>query len=394
MCEMAMDALKHIIGNVPYWLDRLEELSGQIEKRQLELAAIATSTEPRPPGPRSLRNKGSTESLKPANDGPSMIPDTEAASPAPRRPMSGGPQGVTQPPPEGPADTAAAGPPGGRLGDGATAKKRQRSASTFAVDDAPHVFRTRKMIIVYYDSYVQRFFDDLVRFISSSRNMMRKAKMAARVAQIKKMAEMDMSSTDGRDDDGESLPSLRYLSSRRMRPGRAGPGSLGGEEQPDAYSHLDKGLEFIQCTCEHGAHQFLRDADCKDEIAKIGMKLRDVLDMAQKEMDRVLAEEPELARETSEVDRTKSCRPISVRRELSAQHKEGLVTSENASSKLDAATSARSQSSFIQPATKPLATIELEPDEGIDVELEMPKLQYRSTRHLRAPRVHYVSNCT
>ena len=35
---MAMDALKNITTNVPDWLQRLGELSGTIDQRQLELA--------------------------------------------------------------------------------------------------------------------------------------------------------------------------------------------------------------------------------------------------------------------------------------------------------------------------------------------------------------------
>ena len=46
------------------------------------------------------------------------------------------------------------------------------------------------MIIVYYDSAVQTAFEDLVKFVSGSRNSMRKGKMAAKMAEMKRAAEL------------------------------------------------------------------------------------------------------------------------------------------------------------------------------------------------------------
>ncbi len=88
------------------------------------------------------------------------------------------------------------------------------------------------MIIVYYDSYVETFFEELIKFVSGSRNFMRKAKMAAKVAQIKRMAEREL--TDGGDGGEPSYPNNplpvatgdemsdpsppRYVSTRQLRP--------------------------------------------------------------------------------------------------------------------------------------------------------------------------------
>ncbi|KAM0360228.1 hypothetical protein ACHAO7_012142, partial [Fusarium culmorum] len=66
---MAMNALKNLVNNVPDWLQRLDDLSGQIDRRQAELAAVAAA-EGKSPKAKSLRNKGSTESLKPKDDPP------------------------------------------------------------------------------------------------------------------------------------------------------------------------------------------------------------------------------------------------------------------------------------------------------------------------------------
>ncbi|RYC78991.1 hypothetical protein BFJ63_vAg18129 [Fusarium oxysporum f. sp. narcissi] len=66
---MAMDALKNLVNNVPDWLQRLDDLSGQIDRRQAELAAVAAA-EGKSAQTKSLRNKGSTESLKPKDEPP------------------------------------------------------------------------------------------------------------------------------------------------------------------------------------------------------------------------------------------------------------------------------------------------------------------------------------
>lgn len=390
-----MDALKNLTNNIPDWQRRLEELSGQVERRQAELAAVAAT------GPnaeaRSLRNKGSTESLKPKDDGPSFVAEPiEHAAPLVEEPNAPFAKPSTPP-----GDSQTRQPPASNTGSvspsalhktrelGAAAhsraraqvKRRQRSSSVISGDGIVPAYRTRSMIIVYYDSYVQSFFDDLVRFVSSSRNLMRKAKMAAKVAQIKRMAELEAPDEDATSGDEAALPSLRYMSTRRFgpmsKPGFVPPG--GRDQPPDVYDNLDKALEFVQGTCEHGAHQFLRDADCNDEIRKIQKRIADVLDLATKETERVLREEPELAKESGDMGKVRTRRPISMRRDLSASPKDGA---KDELLKLEAATIEPKDSSIVLSTDSLEVDTSMEVDEGIAVEL--PKLQYRSTRYMRS----------
>ncbi|RKK83292.1 hypothetical protein BFJ68_g17463 [Fusarium oxysporum] len=372
--DMAMDALKNLVNNVPDWLQRLDDLSGQIDRRQAELAAVAAA-EGNSAETKSLRNKGSTESLKPKDDPP--IDHAEA-------PANGGiiedgaGENTAQTPvkPEGPKVYT---PSPASIHQQqeiiqaarAQARKKPKSPSVMSNKDAPAAYRTRSMVIVYYDSYVQSFFDDLVRFVSSSRNLMRKAKMAARVAQIKKLAEQDVSE-DGSNDD--ALPSLRYMSSRRFGPmSISRPGA--GDQPPDVYDKLDKGLEFVQSMCEHGAHQFLRDGDCNDEISKVQKRLTEVLEMAKTEMERVEREEPELAKETGEMGKVRTRRPISMRRDMASP-------SNKEENKLEAADHMKPIE--VDPKYEREELNIMEADEGIDVEMELPKLQYLSTRAMRS----------
>jgi hypothetical protein len=203
------------------------------------------------------------------------------------------------------------------------------------------------MIIVYYDSAVQTAFEDLVKFVSGSRNAMRKGKMAAKMAEMRRAAELEVDADDDDDDDDDdglgamlkknrsllaaqenvasngqgqsstpgsigaaesdgreelALPKLKYVSTRQMGPLRdfshraevSGGGlslgllkgyrSAGMNTKPDIFDELDKGLEWCQGQCEHAAHQFLRDGDCSTEIANIKRKLEEVRISAEKEM--------------------------------------------------------------------------------------------------------------
>lgn len=214
-----MEALGHLRSNIPVWLKRLDELNGQIEQRQVELAQLtepANSNNPTgrtsPPAARSIRNKGSTESLRP-HDEPEAHPreSTPQPEPAPEATDAAG----DQQPPTSLADPASPSAlqrqtnlvrAAGQARARATLRKRQRTDSMISAEGFVPKYRTRSMIIVYYDSYVQSFFEELVKFVSASRNMMRKAKMAAKVAQIRRLAELEMPD-EPEDDNATVVPS-------------------------------------------------------------------------------------------------------------------------------------------------------------------------------------------
>lgn len=431
-----MEALKNLITNVPDWLKKLDELNGQIEQRQIELAKLTGENKARSPGTascrtKSVRNKGSTESLRP-RDEPEAHPhdpvaqsDADNAAEAAAAAAAGAAAAkasTEQPSPPSPSESqspsalqrqASQMRAAGQARARATLRKRQRTDSVISAEGAAPKYRTRSMIIVYYDSYVQMFFEELVKFVSAGRNMMRKAKMAAKVAQIKRLAELESPN----DDDnapiavGTSLengqiavgptaaskpedeePPLLYVSTRRMGAGprttrnmysRAGGGarmSRGGPAHvlgpdgkpapPDVFDELDKGLEYVQSMCEHGAHQFLRDGDCGEEVANIKRRLAETKELADKEMARVEREDPAALLKLGEDDETKgrSYRPQSMRRDLNKP--------------------AGAASPAPAPAVSALAAASgpLEVDEGVeDMEVDgtVPKLVWRSTRAMR-----------
>lgn len=372
---MGIDSLRSLIANVPDWLRRLDELNGQIEQRQLDLAKYEESQQPKTTATRSLRRTNSTESLKPKDDGaafPSPDPHTDATPPLDLQNIAQS-QGGDQPQQNG---TAKGGSPkstsstiqrqtkeaitAAQRRARAVVRKRQKTDSVISMEDGTIKYRSRIMIIVYYDSYVQSFFEELVKFVSASRNLMRKAKMAAKVAEIKRLAELEMPDDDEDDGGGfrpgdgmiaadprftrpreEGMDELRprYPTTQQMglmsrnlppsvlrrqipRPGMAGASSLSGglgmfNEKGDIYDDLDKGLDFVQSMCEKAAHQFLRDGDCADEVEKIKDRLSKTKELADNEMERINKEDPK-ALEEPEPTKIRSYRPTSMRRDTGA----------------------------------------------------------------------------
>lgn len=233
-------------------------------------------------------------------------------------------------------------------------------------------YRTRSMIIVYYDSAVQTAFEELVKFVSGSRNAMRKGKMAAKMAEMRRAAELEVEADEEAEEQltgggtlmaaekkvsvgkaGESLvpeaaqdsddadmpmPKLRYVSTRNMGPSRdysradnigstLSVGLLRGYRRggdgsaPDIFDDLDKGLEWCQSQCEYAAHQFLRDGECSQEIENIKRKLAEVKDKAQKEVDRLKKEEAEaplkpVRKAFSEKGKSRELKSVQMRKDL------------------------------------------------------------------------------
>ncbi|KAI0390975.1 hypothetical protein F5Y17DRAFT_34783 [Xylariaceae sp. FL0594] len=379
---MATEVLESVISNVPDWLRRLGDLNGEIEQRQRDLAIeqqqqdLAKLSEEQPgslpiPSARSIRRRGSTETLRPKDgiasvtDGaklstPDLAATTEPTSteptpdPTPNPIISTDrlemPNGTSQPdgsrPPSPPAGNSKAMsvvrqpnelPYSAQRRARATVRKRQKTESMMTSEEATRPkYRTRVMVVVYYDSYVQSVFEELVKFVSSQRNLIRKAKMAEKVAQIRRLAELEMPEGDDDDDNNNNNSELKtnggLMATRPLAPGSitALGGPEGGRPQyygarpsgsrssaaalqlmptrsmrtsalngglglfngkADIWDELDKGLEFVQSMCEHAAHQFLRDGDCSVEVEKIKTRLAKVKESATDEKQRMASKQ-------------------------------------------------------------------------------------------------------
>ncbi|KAI0175952.1 hypothetical protein GGR52DRAFT_538786 [Hypoxylon sp. FL1284] len=359
---MTIDCLKALITNVPDWLKRLDELNGQIDQRQQELAMLPENQVQS--SARSMRNVGSTESLKPRDEGPTIPEQVHASTSSPparnTTTQQGGADAPASPVSESKSKTMLQHQTNevkamAQRRARATIRRKQKTDSMISNENTVQRYRSRNMIIVYYDSYVQSFFEELVRFVSLQRNSIRKAKTAAKVARIKRLAELEipdedededasggsdeLQPRDGRTaadanakatqpaDGGPEALKLRFLSTRQlgprniaasrlqMRGTRTGlSGGLGSfQDKGDIWEELDDGLGFVQGMCEHGAHQFLRDGDCSDEIEKIKTRLAQTREMADKELARMAAENPG-GEAPAEPVQSRSYRPTTMRR--------------------------------------------------------------------------------
>lgn len=222
--QFALEALHNLTSSCAEWAKRLDELSGQIDQRQGDLARLAEQYSSCKKS--SLRKRGSTESLKPKDDTDAHPGANERISAeetlavqrdgnrasgltnaTTQRDQSGGDEANS------PTSSAverntpqikAAGTAKARAALRRNQAGKKRGATDSLVSgDGPAVaskYRSKSLVVVYYDSNVQSFFEDVVKFVSVSRNLMRKAKMAAKVAQIKRMAELEMPDDDSSDE--------------------------------------------------------------------------------------------------------------------------------------------------------------------------------------------------
>lgn len=502
--QLALEAVHNLVTYCPDWANRVHDLSGQIKQRQLDLAAVAQrhTLELSGLGPKSshsLKRKGSMESWKPKEDReahptveePVSSTEVENAQ-KPLRP-SVSTDGITHQDKQ--ASTANTSPTSSHqtkdhvvaaasaharatLRGTDPTKKRVAAAESMITGDGAAVsrYRNKSMAVVYYDSYVQSFFEELVKFVSASRNLMRKAKMAAKVAQIKRMAELEMPDDDSGDDDEmeltakfvprqQSPPTLQPEPEHNMpaatsttmayedssdeematngklnvsnplavdlKPKDDSPAaqlspsidanqlsysrsngatfnivtptrltsplrssvlfsSFGGSHQSstDAFEELDKALEAVQGLCEHAAHQFLREGECADDIAKITDKLTETKTTADGEMQKLLDNDADGAlRKTlsegpvrSRSYQSQSMRPDSATAKVKATMGDGGAIAKQSINGSPTLTPG-------SPGTPPVTLghpITLEVDEGIgDGSLDSnatPKLHFRSTR--------------
>ena len=316
-----LSAFRIVSTSIPEWLVALDTLSRQVSDRYAEFTRLS-QTSPYT----SIRRKknNSTESLRrheephprpEVNDERIQSPSTEdtvnPSFPAPC-PLS---------PSEDPVVSTPTSPlgsdPNGRAGlhpfrssaDHATAvmavqhslRRKRKSTSLSSTHNAfapslnnpHHRSRARMSLIVYYDSAIQDGFDNLVNGVKSARNTLRKGKTAAGFrARLQGVNHGDVGDEDGpkiwRAEKGGIRRTNGHELGHDMQDG-LGEGS--GRRKEDRFEIVDKELESAQNFCEIGAHSFLRDGNCLDEIKSAREKFDTCAQIVQKEL--VVLEEEE-----------------------------------------------------------------------------------------------------
>ena len=271
----ALQSFVHLNDNVPSWLSKLDELTVSVAEhnaRFLELARSGTRTLP--------KKTTSTESLR---EGPVHHYAVEGHIAAKATDLYVPPNPVHQCLPH--ASRARNAPINVNL--------RKRKGSKASVLSGQPRYRTKSMVVVYYDSAVQESFESLFRSIAGARNNLRKGKTSASFKARMASLGMEEASTPVAEE-------LSMLNSKTMKValGRRTPGlAFGADEKLSAFDEADKDLEVTQTLCEVAAHQCLRDGDCRLEIEGMREKLENCRIIAKREVQRLQEEE---AREQEE----------------------------------------------------------------------------------------------
>lgn len=138
-------------------------------------------------------------------------------------------------------------------------RKRKTTSICSARQTGPVKYRSRSLVVVYYDGEVQKRFEALVRTIGVCRNSMRKGKMSAKLDIMVRTG-----SSGSEDSPDEGLNGIRKSSncSNTTWPTSVLPKNDGAL----AFDKADGFLDKAQSLCERAAHQVLRDGDCALEV--------------------------------------------------------------------------------------------------------------------------------
>ncbi|MCJ1417249.1 hypothetical protein MMC32_003591 [Xylographa parallela] len=263
----ALQSLAFLTENLPIWISRLHDLSRQASERHAEFTKLSQTS-----SYGSIRRKknGSTESLRPRDANEDE--NSPFANPEPF-----------------PVSTPLQINPGSKhlfqQHREEKMRRKQKSGSVASGASGQQRFRTRMSMIVYYDSAIQEGFEMLVRNVSSARNTLRKGKTAASLK-----ARMASMGTEESPFGGEGIMQLRNPRIPRMPRSRNGPYATESHTE-DPFDLIDKDLETAQSLCEVGAHQFLRDGNCIDEILGTKERLENCLRLAGQQLTALQSEQ-------------------------------------------------------------------------------------------------------
>lgn len=288
-----LESFTHLTDNLPSWLSKLDDLTAQVAEQNARFIQASQSSEHM-----IKRKHNSIESLRP-NDNDNDVPDppsdlalfnVPADVYSPPNPSYKCISGVSRP--------KIAGTTNAHLIQELKRKRKPGSDTPSAASGRPR-YRTKSMVVVYYDGAIQDAFESIVRSISGARNNLRKGKVTASFKA--RMASMDVEQNPF-----AAAGEFAMLNPKMMRNGfsriRLSPDIDGHSDvKLEGFDDADKDLEAAQSLCEVGAHQFLREGDCRLEIEGMRKKFEGVLEVARKEVERLkLEEEKETENEKKE----------------------------------------------------------------------------------------------
>lgn len=179
-------------------------------------------------------------------------------------------------------------------------RKRKPGTSMRSNASGPRNFRSKQMVVVYYDSHIQSELDKLVKSFGAARNNLRKGKNAYNAAKGFSLPALSKR-YDGTDNMAYNsvIKSSPRLAKTQSEPSVSSTvNDLSGET---AFQRADKELEVIQSLCEHAAHQVIRDGDCNVELKDAAGKLDMLLALAQSTLEQFKVEQRKKDEEDNQV---------------------------------------------------------------------------------------------
>ena len=249
-------------------------------------------------------------------------------------------------------------------------KRRPRSAGSDQAS-GPSKHRWRHWVVVHYDGEVQKLFERLVRDIGSGRNLIRKAKLSAKMEALSTATASSSEDDDDDDDDADGAehvlsstndPSRPALApTRRPKRSRASRAARSAATV-ELLDSTDKALEHAQAQCEKGAHQSLRDGDCSKELDGVRKHLHDA--RRKTELETTTAAAAAAARGRPPRDDARNHQPSAVESPVSAADGDAFTKPSTVDTGLPSAPP-------LPPLAPKHAPIEVDPDADAD-EWEMP----------------------
>lgn len=270
----ALESLVKLQADMPAWLEKADFLKHAARLRYNEFAKLSENLAITP----ALRKKnGSTESMRPQDDGekiptPEGTPGAEAAPPLSA--SLGGALQSTAPTTPQTVGKINIDPRNRHLfREVRELRRKRKNPSLKDGQSGPQKARSRMSLVIYYDSSIQEGFEALVRSISSARSVLRKARTAVSLRPKLTVLPQEEESQGGESVYAYRMPTI---------PRRNSP--AGTKTGLELYDQLDQNFEAAQTLCEVGAHQALRDGDCFEELDDVKSHLESCTKLIETEV--------------------------------------------------------------------------------------------------------------
>ncbi|KAK5121471.1 hypothetical protein LTR85_005304 [Meristemomyces frigidus] len=285
MADEALDSFTTLLEKVPGWIADLEDILKTATDRQNEMLFDSQPADSPPAPPALVKKPSKSSSLRSHRSKGSKVGKQNAYHAQPGSPK---------------ATLLQAQLPHMTASDALRLAQRKRKTVSVASDNqsGPSKYRSRSMVVIYYDGDVQKRFETLVRAISTCRNAIRKGKMGAKVDNLSRTGS---SSSEGSSSGAEEMVvNLGKLGYKSSRPRRTQMGAFGKHDGTESFDKIDTLLDKGQSLCEKAAHQVLRDGDCTLELTTAKEHFAEVQTLAEAELPALRKRAAERRRRSNE----------------------------------------------------------------------------------------------